>query len=199
MLELGDGARERIHGLQELADRAEADPDDRAALAELRRELRESAPEVVARCADTVRTYRRVLARSASGGDALVEEAIVERARRLAGEVAGDEGSSPLEALLAERVASLWVLVELLEALVSAWFSRHNDNRASAPFLLKLVRIQESANRRYLAAIKTLAQVRKLQANTPSVQFNTQINLAGAPDPRNTAARSPSKDQRATG
>ena len=29
----------------------------------------------------------------------------------------------------------------------------------------------------YFNAIKTLAQVRKLQANTPGVQFNTQINL----------------------
>jgi hypothetical protein len=29
----------------------------------------------------------------------------------------------------------------------------------------------------YLKAIKTLAQARKLQTNTPGVQFNTQINL----------------------
>ena len=29
----------------------------------------------------------------------------------------------------------------------------------------------------YLKAIKTLAQARELQANTPGVQFNTQINL----------------------
>jgi hypothetical protein len=38
--------------------------------------------------------------------------------------------------------------------------------------------IQESANRRYLAAIKALAQVKKLQANTPAVQYNTQINVS---------------------
>ena len=69
------------------------------------------------------------------------------------------------------------MLVELLEALVSAYFSRHNDKRASPSFLLKMVKVQESANRRYLAAIKALAQVRRLQANTPSVQYNTQINL----------------------
>jgi hypothetical protein len=109
-----------------------------------------------------------------------VEEAIVERARGLAGEVAGGS-PSPLEALLAERVASLWVLVELLEALVCAFFSRHNDDRTSASYLLKMVKVQESANRRYLAAIKALAQVRKLPANTPAVQYNTQINLATIP------------------
>ena len=44
-----------------------------------------------------------------------------------------------------------------------------------------MVKVQESANRRYLAAIKSLAQVRKLRANTPGVQFNTQINLATIP------------------
>jgi hypothetical protein len=36
---------------------------------------------------------------------------------------------------------------------------------------------QESANRRFLCAIRELARVRKLQNNTPAVQFNTQINL----------------------
>jgi len=175
-LELTDGVRRRIRELQALSDKAEAGDGD--AKKELRRAVRESAPEVVARCSDTARVYQRVLAKTASGGDGLVDEAIVERARMLAGELAG-ENPSPLEVLLAERVASLWVLVELLEALVSAYFSRHNDDRTSASYLLKMVKVQESANRRYLAAIKALAQVRKLRANTAGVQFNTQINLDG--------------------
>jgi hypothetical protein len=40
-----------------------------------------------------------------------------------------------------------------------------------------MAKLQESAGRRYLAAIRTLAQVRKLQAGTPAAVFNTQINL----------------------
>jgi hypothetical protein len=44
--------------------------------------------------------------------------------------------------------------------------------RAGAPIGKK-----ESANRRYLAAIKALSQVRKVQANAPAVQLNMQINL----------------------
>jgi hypothetical protein len=67
--------------------------------------------------------------------------------------------------------------VELQEALVSAYFVRDNPNRAPVSYLLKMIKIQESANRRYLAAMKALAQVRKLQANTPGIQFNTQINV----------------------
>ena len=177
-LEPNDGARRRIRELRALSEKAEAGDGD--AKKELRRAVRESAPEVVARCSDTARVYRRVLAKTASGGDGLVEEAIVERAGLLAGDLAG-ENPSPLEVLLAERVASLWVLVELLEALVCAFFSRYNDDRTSASYLLKMVKVQEGANRRYLAAIKALAQVRKLQANTPGVQFNTQINLATMP------------------
>ena len=177
-LEPTDGTWRRIRELRALSDKAEAGDGD--AKKELRRAVRESAPEVVARCSDTARTYRRVLARTASGGDGLVEEAIVERARTLAGEVAG-ESPSPLEVLLAERVASLWVLVELLEALTAAQLNRAGNHHVPLSYTLRMVKWQESVNRRYLAAIKSLAQVRKLQANTPGVQFNTQINLAATP------------------
>lgn len=173
-LELTDGARARIQELEALSERAEA--DDKEARRELRRAVRESAPEVIARCSNIARTYRRLVADTASGQDPLVKEAIVERARRMAGEIAG-ENPSPLEVLLAERIASLWVLVEAQEALLFAWYSRHNPGRTSPVYLLQMCKIQESANRRYFAAIKTLAQVRKLQANTPRLQVNTQINV----------------------
>jgi transposase len=35
----------------------------------------------------------------------------------------------------------------------------------------------DSAHHRFLAAVKSLAQVRRLQSNTPGLQINTQINL----------------------
>jgi HAMP domain-containing protein len=41
-------------------------------------------------------------------------------------------------------------------------------------------KLQESANSRYLAAIRELARVRKVQAGTPAVQVNTQVNILGA-------------------
>lgn len=178
-LKLTDGARARIQELQALSERAEE--GDQEARRELRRAVHESAPEVIARCADVSRGYRRVLAHTASGRDPLIEEAIVVRAALMAGEIAG-ERPTPLEVLLAERVASLWVLVELLEALTSGYFY-HGDGVKSPPvsYLLQMVKIQGSANRRYLMAIKTLAQVRKLQASTPGIQYNTQINVNPPP------------------
>jgi hypothetical protein len=89
--------------------------------------------------------------------------------------VAG-ENPTPLEALLGERIASLWALTELQEALLSAYYGGATKNLPPS-YLLQMTRLQESANRRYLAAIKTLAQVRKLQVGTPAAVFNTQINL----------------------
>ena len=84
-------------------------------------------------------------------------------------ELAG-ENPTPLEVLLSERVASLWVLVELQEALMAAWYYK----ATSPAFVLQMARLQESAHRRYLAAIKTLAQVQKLQG--PS---RVQVNIGG--------------------
>jgi hypothetical protein len=168
VLELPEGIRERIYELQELSDKAQ---DNEGARQELRRRLAKEAPEVVARCSDTARTYRRLLAKRSSGGSPLVKEAISERARRMALELAG-ENPTPLEVLLSERVASLWVLVECQEALLAAWY--YKADAVSPAFVVQMARLQESSNRRYLGAIKTLAQVQKLQG--PS---RVQVNIGG--------------------
>jgi hypothetical protein len=169
VLELTEATRKRIRELQELADKAEGG-DDGARL-ELRRRLREESPNVVAGCSDSARSYRRLLAERSSGGNPLRKEAISERAGRMALELAG-ENPTPLEVLLSERVASLWVLVELQEALLAAWY--YKAKATSPTFVLQMARLQESAHRRYLAAIKTLVQVQKLQG--PS---RVQVNIGG--------------------
>ena len=168
MLELTDGARERVKELQALSKRAEE--GEKGARGELRRALRESAPEVIATCSDSSRFYRSMLAQRMSGGDPFLEDATVERAERMALELAGDN-PTPLEVLLSERVASLWVLVELQEALLAAYYK---TGKAHLSVVLQMARLQESSHRRYLAAIKTLAQVQKLQG--PS---RVQVNIGG--------------------
>ena len=169
MLELTEATRKRIRELQELADKAEGGED--GARLELRRRLREESPDVVAGCSDSARSYRRLLAERSSGGNPLRKEAISERAGRMALELAG-ENPTPLEVLLSERVASLWVLVELQEALLAAWY--YKAKATSPAIVLQMARLQDSSNRRYLAAIKTLAQVQKLQG--PS---RVQVNIGG--------------------
>jgi hypothetical protein len=92
-------------------------------------------------------------------------------------EVAGSS-PSPLENLLVERICSLWLLIESLELLVSAQLSRDNsEHRVPMSYLRDVWKWQESASRRYLAALKALAQVRRLQSGVQSSQTNVQINL----------------------
>jgi hypothetical protein len=178
MVEWTDGDRARYRELREL--QAAAEEGDEAARDELRRAVRDSSPTLIGRLAHFTKSYRRVLAKTAAAGHPLMEDAITERADLLAREVAGPN-PTPLEELLADRIASLWVLVELMEALTSAQLGRDTERRVPPTYLLQMVKLQESVNRRYLAAIKTLAQVRKLQANTPAVQYNTQINMSAPP------------------
>ena len=94
-------------------------------------------------------------------------------------EIAG-ENPTPLEVLLTERVVSLWMLTALLEVLVSAQYQKtlsDGTKRSSPSHLLQQSRILEGATRRYLAAIRELARVRKLQAGAPPVQVNAQVNI----------------------
>jgi hypothetical protein len=172
-LELTDAARERIRELQDLSRRVENGEEDLRP--QLRQAVRDSSPEVIARCSNIARTYRRTVATTASGKSPLIEEAIVDGADRLASELAG-ENPTPLEVLLSERIVSLWVLVELQEALLASWYGGHTKS-VSPSYLLQMAKLQESVNRRLLAATKTLAQVRRLQANTPAVHL-TQINVS---------------------
>ncbi len=68
----------------------------------------------------------------------------------------------------------------LLEVLIAAQYHRGaavDGKRVSPSYIIQQSRILEGASRRYLSAIRELARVRKLQANTPAVQFNAQINV----------------------
>ena len=69
------------------------------------------------------------------------------------------------------------MLVEAQEALLSATYRRGQEKLVGPAYVIQMCKVQESVNRRYLAAIKTLVRVRKLQANMPGIQYNTQINV----------------------
>ena len=113
-----------------------------------------------------------------AANDPLTEEALVARLDLIRAEVAGPE-PSPLEVLLTERICSLWLLIEVLEMLVSAQMLAElpPEQRCPTSYLQHIFKWQESANRRFLSAMRELARVRKLQKNNLAVQFNTQINL----------------------
>lgn len=177
-LEHWDEMKAKLRELKALSERAEA--GEKGARRELRRTIRNSTPEVVAEASDIARKGHMILIGTAAGGDPLMDEALSARLDIMRAQIAGED-PTPLEALLTERVVSCWLLVELLEALTSAQLQRGEHMKAKRvpdSFLKFILKWQESAHRRYLSAMRELARVRKLQSGTPSVQYNTQINLS---------------------
>jgi hypothetical protein len=174
-LELSKDAKDRLAKLEKLSDKAAG--GHIKARGELRRLLRESGPEVVREASELARIGQSALIKTAARGDTLAEEALVIRLDMMRSEIAGPD-PSPLEILLTEKIVSVWMLTELLELLLSAQLTElPKSQRMPHSFLKFYLGWQEQANRRLLTAIRELARLRKLQNNTPSVQFNTQINL----------------------
>ena len=175
-LELPKDVKDRLGDLRTLSERVEG--GDESARKELRRAVRESAPEVISRASDIGRRGQWVLIKTVAANDPLTEEALMARLDLLRTEVAGPD-PSPLEVLLAERICALWLLIEALEMLVNVQLLADlpREQRSPVSFLRHVFKWQESANRRFLSAICELARVRKLQSNTPGIQYNTQINL----------------------
>jgi hypothetical protein len=176
-LELSDDARARIRELQGLEERVEK--GEKGARRDLRRAVRESGPAVIARCADVSRSTRGMLAGAVSGGSPLLKDALEAKTEAMRAEIAG-ENPTPLELLLADDITNLWLVVEMLNAFHAGVWRRDKDGQEKGPTtsqVLNLHKMQESAHRRYLAAIRELARVRKLQAGAPTVHVNTQVNI----------------------
>jgi hypothetical protein len=176
-LELPGDVRDRIRELQELERRVEA--GEEGARRELRRAVRESTPMVIARCADVSGKSRGMLSEAVSGGRPLIKEALEAKAEVMRLEIAG-ENPTPVELLLAEDITNHWLVQEMLGAFYAGQFQRREHKGATVSGIAFLLKMQESAHRRYLAAIRELARVRKLQAGAPALQVNTQVNILGS-------------------
>jgi hypothetical protein len=167
--------QESLEELRELSKKAEAGDKDAARL--LKQKLRESSPAVIARASDIGRKAQHILIRTASGGSLLTELALSGRLDMMREEIAG-ENPTPLEVLLTERVLSCWMLVELFDAFMAGQLNKDkSEYRVPISYTLEMLKWQERANRRYLAAIRELARVRKLEATARPVQLNTQVNV----------------------
>jgi len=167
-LELPKETREKLAELRAVSDKAEA--GDGEARKELRRLVRSSSPEVIGRASDIARKASRTMALTAGGGDPLTEEALCAKLDAMRVEIAGED-PTPLEVLLTERVVSLWMFTTLLEVLLASQYRRDvgdGTERLPPAYLIQQSRILESATRRYFAAIRELAKVRKLRGERRS-------------------------------
>jgi hypothetical protein len=95
------------------------------------------------------------LVKVAGGDNLLLCESLMRKLSALKSELMG-ESPSALEKLLVDRVASSWLHVNYYDALLV-------QSKKCSPAQIRLLQQQQdAAHRRYLAAIKTLATVRKL-------------------------------------
>src|SRR5262245_53393302 len=124
---------------------------------------------------DLARQAQLTIIRNLSGENLLLSEAVPRKLDLLRAELAGPN-PTPLERLLVERVGTDWLRLHQLELLFAT--------KERAGMALELATFYQrsitSAQKRYLAAIKALAVVRKLAV--PVLQVNIarkQVNVAG--------------------
>jgi X-X-X-Leu-X-X-Gly heptad repeat protein len=107
------------------------------------------------------------------GGNLVVREGIFDQLSRLRQELTGGVDPSPLERLLIERIVACWLALQYQEHAYSVCLTGQTLAQ-DANWQNRL----DKSQRRYLAAIKALAQVRRLQL--PVIMLNmaqNQVNV----------------------
>jgi hypothetical protein len=122
---------------------------------------------------DLSQITERLLCTAVAGNDIPFREAIKLKMKTLRQDLAGP-AVTPLEALLIDRIVICWLQVQTADLA-------HAKGEAQTIALETFqLRRQDSANRRYLAAIRSLATIRKMAL--PALQINlgqNQFNLTG--------------------
>ncbi len=125
---------------------------------------------------DVAALAQAALIQLACGQDLLAQRSYERTLDQLRAEVT-QPGDGALERLLIERILTCWLQVGYADAIAAQ--NAAKVTWQGADFNLKRINM---AHKRFLAAVKTLALVRKLAR--PTVQINVgenQVNVAGAP------------------
>ena len=157
--------------IREIVRRAER--GDKAVLPVLR-EICELGPELANVYGDLAKRAQRELIAAMAGEDLLMRETVPCKLKAMKEELAGPS-PTPLEKLLVERIVACWLALQHAELL---WTQR-SSGRVSVQELDFYERHLDRAQKRYLSAIRTLAQIRKMG---PAVQINVaeqQVNVVG--------------------
>lgn len=117
---------------------------------------------------------RETIVGQAAGEDVVIREAMYRELEAIRADLAGPD-PTPIERLLADRAALCWLIVNRYEDT----FHRTKEmSLAQAAFHQRKI---DRAHARFLSAVRTLAQVRKLAL--PTLQVNiarNQVNVAEA-------------------
>jgi hypothetical protein len=165
---------EILERLQLLVQRAEQ--GDEGVLGELRAAL-DVNPWVWQRYGDLAQQSQAAWLQLIAGSNLLLQESTRRKAAQLRAELAGPE-PSPLERLLVERIVATWLQVHYSDAAYAQMKGNGPGQHTAA------LRRQNSAQQRYLQAVKALATVRKLLR--PGL---SPVDLALRPVPERPAGR----------
>jgi hypothetical protein len=150
-----------------------ANGGDKGALPELRR-LFDREPHLWNEIGDLAQQTEAAWIEVITGANVLLSEAIARKVASLRQEIAGPT-PTVLERLLADRVVICWIVVNYMDFRCA----RMKDVTPSEGLYNQ--RRQERAQRQYLAAIRTLATIRRLQLPA-AIQVNIgdkQVNVTG--------------------
>ena len=160
--------RELLDQLREVME--DANDGDEEALSKVK-EIFKEAPGMARIFADLAGEAERGLVKRLTRGDPLVREALPVRLKAMRKELAGSDPSA-LERLLAERIVACWLQLQHAEIIYAQ--NLGGMNIAQSEYHQRRL---DKLHRRYLSAIKALAQVRKMG---PAIQINVaekQMNL----------------------
>ena len=160
-----------------------AETGDEAALKAMRPLIK--TPDFWRQAADLVFNAESTVVNRLAGKNLVVRESVQAQLTYMKNELGGPS-PSPLEKLLVDRIALLWVQLTYYETIYTQQMSDLSIRQSESQ-----QRRIDATHRRYLAAIRTLAQVRRLAV--PVVQVNVaqpgakQLNVA-APASLSTSA-----------
>jgi len=144
--------------IRQLVQRAEQ--GDVSALPALRTLLDES-PAVWQQYGDLALQSECSLIRLVAGQNGMMSECLVRKLATMKAELAG-ASPSPLERLLAERIAACWLQTAYFDAVIA------QSGGVSPVKAAELRQMQDAGHRRFLSGARTLATIRKLLRPVPS-------------------------------
>jgi hypothetical protein len=150
-----------------------ADSGDKSVLPTLRK-LLESPESVEMLGGDLAARAQKALVAHICGRSLASREAVLRKLALLREELAGPS-PTPIERLIVERIAACWLQLHQFELIYAG---RESMSLELATFYQRSI---DRAQKRYLSAIKALAQVRRLAL--PVLQVNVarkQVNVAGS-------------------
>jgi hypothetical protein len=151
------GATGRGRDMERLAELVQRAQQGDMTVLPLLREALEADPSLWQEYGDLAAQAQEAWLQLLSGTDYLLAESVRLKLGALRQEL-GAEGASPLEKLLVERIVACWLQTHYADAL----YAQAKGPQSTTSVRQELMKRQESSQRRYLAAIKQLALVRKL-------------------------------------